>query len=121
MEFLAIDADNSRELLDQFQIAGIPTVLALRDGKVVGRVTGALNETGYRALFDSLISGKKVKLSLSAFDRMLRLTAGILLLTVGVSTSSWLVVGIGGIVAFLGFYDRCPIWATITKRLRKEM
>jgi thioredoxin 1 len=121
VEFLAIDADKSRELLDQFQVAGIPTVLALRDGKVVGRATGALNETGYRAIFDSLLNGKEIKVSLSAFDRMLRLTAGILLLIVGVSTGSWFVLGIGGIVAFLGIYDRCPILAAITKRLKKEM
>jgi thioredoxin len=121
VEFLAIDADKFRELLDQFQIAGIPTVLALRDGKVVGRVTAALNETGYRAIFDSLLNRKEIKVSLSAFDRMLRLTAGILLLIVGVSTGSWFALGIGGIVAFLGIYDRCPIWAKITKQLKKEM
>ena len=121
VDFLAIDADKSRELLDQFQVAGIPTVLALRDGKIVGRVTGALNETGYRAMFDSLISRTEIRVSLSAFDRMLRLTAGALLLAVGVTTSNWFVLGIGGIVSFLGFYDRCPISATITKRLKKEM
>lgn len=120
VKFLAINADKSLELLHQFQIVAIPTVLALRDGKVVGRVTGALNETGYRAMFDSLLNRKEVKVSLSAFDRMLRLTAATLLLIAGVSTGNLFVVRIGGIVAFLGFYDRCPIWATITKQLKKK-
>ena len=119
MEFLAVNADESGDLLDQFQVAGIPTVLALRDGNVVGRVTGAQNEIGYRALFEALVRGKEVKTSLSAFDRMLRLTAGTLLAIIGVSTNHWLVLGIGGMIAFLGVYDRCPIWAAITKQFKK--
>ena len=96
-------------------------LLVVRDGKVVGRVTGALSESGYRSMFDSLITRKEVKVSLSVFDRMLRLTAGTLLLIAGLSTGNLFVVGIGGIVAFLGFYDRCPIWGAITTRLKKEM
>lgn len=118
VEFLPIDADVSRDVLEHFKIIGIPTVMAFRNGEVAARVTGAQNEAGYRAMFEALAEGKEVKVPMSAFDRTLRLGAGALLAMVGISTSNWLVVGIGGIVAFLGVYDRCPIWRALTRALK---
>jgi thioredoxin 1 len=114
VDFLSINADESREVLEQFHVSGIPTVMALRDGKIVGRVTGSQNETGYRSMFMALATGSEVKISLTPFDRYLRLGAGALLLLVGLFTGSWLVISLGGLVAFLGIYDRCPIWAKIS-------
>ena len=120
VEFMPIDADTSRDMLEHFQVIGIPTVLTLRDGKLIGRVTGAQNESAYRTMFDALANGREVKTPISSFDRMLRLGAGALLVAVGFSTGSWLAAGIGGIVAFLGVYDRCPIWRAITGMLRSR-
>jgi thioredoxin 1 len=94
--------------------------LTIRDREVVGRVTGAQNEAGYRAMFEALAEGREVKVPMSAFDRLLRLGAGGLLVMVGLSTSNWLVLGIGGIVAFLGAYDRCPIWRALTGMLKRK-
>lgn len=120
VEFLPIDADVSRDVLEYFKVIGIPTVLTIRGGEVMGRVTGAQNETGYRSMFEALAEGREVKIPMSAFDRMLRLGAGALLVMVGISTSNWLVLGIGGIVAFLGVYDRCPIWRALTGMLKRS-
>lgn len=89
-------------------------MLVLRGGEVLGRITGARNETDYRALFDALADGREVKISLSSFDRMLRLGAGMMLVMVGISTGSWLPAIIGGIVAFMGMYDRCPVWRAVS-------
>ena len=119
VNFLPINADDSVELVEQYKIAGIPTVLAFRQGEVVGRVTGAQNEAGYRAMFDALVGGKEFKGSLTSFDRLLRLGAGVLLMVVGVSTGYWLVIGVGGIVAFLGVYDRCPVWRAFNGTMRR--
>jgi thioredoxin 1 len=77
-------------------------------------VAGAQNEAGYRALFEALAEGREVKIPLSTFDRFLRLGAGALLAMVGISTGNWLLTGAGGVVAFLGVYDRCPIWRAVT-------
>jgi thioredoxin 1 len=121
VEFLPIDADVSRAVLEHFKVIGIPTVLTIRGGEVVGRVTGTQNEAGYRAMFEALAEGREVKVPMSAFDRMLRLGAGALLVMVGISTSNWLVLGIGGIVAFLGIYDRCPIWRAVTKLVSSKI
>jgi len=120
VEFIPISADDSREVLEQFKVIGIPTVLSLRNGKVVSRVTGTQNEGQYRVMFQALADGREVKIPPAPFDRMLRLGAGALLAIVGVLTGSWLVVGIGGILAFLGIYDRCPIWAAILRMLQHK-
>ncbi len=119
VEFMPIDADTSREVLEHFNVIGIPTVLTLRNGKVNSRVTGTQSEVNYRAMFEALAEGKEVKIPIAPFDRMLRLGAGMLLAAVGFSTGNWLVLGIGGIIAFLGIYDRCPIWRALTNMLRR--
>ena len=120
VEFMPIDADASREVLEQFQVIGIPTVLAIRNGEVHGRVTGAQSESSYRAMFEGLIAGRKIKIPMSSFDRTLRLGAGILLMLIGFSAGSWVGVGFGGVIAFLGIYDRCPIWRALTGMLARR-
>lgn len=120
VEFMPINADDSHEVLEQFRVFGIPTVLTLRDGKEVGRVTGAQNEANYRAMFEALAEGKEVKVPLAQFDRILRLGAGALFVMVGISTHNWIVAGIGGMIAFMGIYDRCPIWRALTGMLKRK-
>jgi thioredoxin 1 len=121
VDFLPIDADTSRDVLEHFQIIGIPTVLTFNGGTVVGRVTGAQNASAFRAVFEALATGQQVKIPMSTLDRTLRLGAGGLLVAVGISNGNWLLAGIGGIVAFLGIYDRCPIWRAITTMIRSRM
>lgn len=117
VEFLPINADNSREILETYRVFGIPTVIAIQNGKEVARLTGAQNEARYRAVFESLAQGKKLKIPMTQLDRMLRLGAGGILLMYGVSNSNWLVAVIGGVVAFLGIYERCPIWNALNKNV----
>ncbi len=119
VEFLPVNADDSREILEQFRVFGIPTIITIRNGEEVGRVTGAQNETGYRTMFEALARGKEVNVPLTPFDRMLRMGAGALFIMVGISTSNWIVTGIGGILAFMGIYDRCPIWSALTGMLKR--
>lgn len=114
VQFMPINADDSKEILEQFRVYGIPTVITIRNGQEAGRVTGAQNEAGYRTLFESLSKGQEVKIPMTTFDRMLRLGGGGLFIMIGISTSNWVVAGIGAILAFLGIYDRCPIWNAIT-------
>jgi thioredoxin 1 len=114
VEFLPVNADDSREVLEQFQVFGIPTVITLRDGKEASRITGAQNEKNYRFLFEALSEGREVKVPLTQFDRILRLGAGALFVMIGVSTGNWMVASIGGVIAFMGIYDRCPLWRTVT-------
>jgi thioredoxin 1 len=119
VEFLPINADESRELLEQYKIAGIPTVMAFKNGKVAGKVVGARDEAGFRAMFEALATGNEVKVPMRQFDRTLRLTAGAIIAIIGIITHYWVVVAAGGLIAFLGIYDRCPIWAAITRSFKK--
>jgi len=120
VEFLPINADDSREVLENYHVLGIPTVIAIKNGKEVARVTGAQNEAGYRAVFESLANGQEVKIPMTQFDRMLRLGAGGLLVMYGLPDANWFVVGIGAIIAFLGIYDRCPIWNALTRTFQRK-
>lgn len=120
VEFMPVNADESREVLEKFRVFGIPTVITLRNGKEVGRITGAQNEAGYRAMFEALANGSEVKVPLTQFDRMLRLGAGSVLLMIGISTNNWLLGGIGGLLAFMGIYDRCPIWNAVMGMFRRK-
>lgn len=122
--FMPVNADESRAVLEHFRIFGIPTVLALRGGREVGRVTGARSEADYRAMFESLAEGEEggqeIKVPPAPFDRMLRLGAGALLLIAGLLTGSWLLALAGGLIAFTGIYDRCPVWASLTSMLQRR-
>ena len=121
VEFMPIDADTSHDVLEHFQVIGIPTVLTLRGEKMVGRITGAQNESAYRAMFDALAHDREVKIPISSFDRMLRLGAGTLLVAIAYSTNNWVLAGVGGVIAFLGVYDRCPIWKAITTMIKSRI
>lgn len=120
VEFIPVNADESQEILRQYKVFGIPTVIAIRDGKEAGRITGAQNEAGYRKFFQSLSEGGTVNIPMTPFDRLLRLGAGALFFMIGVSTGNWVAAGVGGILAFMGVYDRCPIWRMLTGMFQRR-
>lgn len=117
--FMQVNADDSPDLVRQFRVMGIPTLLVFQDGAVASRITGARSESDYATMFESLASGRQVKATIPIFDRALRLSAGLLLIAAGYSTGSWLAAGAGALVAFLGVYDRCPVWRALTGAFRR--
>lgn len=116
-----INADEHPQLLGELGISGIPTVLATYEGEIVKRIPGAQSRENYRVMFEALANPGKSAASMSAFDRLIRLSAGIFLFMVGLSIGAPGLMFMGGIVAFLGIYDRCPVWRAITGRLRRRM
>jgi thiol-disulfide isomerase/thioredoxin len=120
VEFLPVNADTAREVLEKYRVFSIPTVIAIQNGKEVARITGAQNEAGYRSVFESLANGREVKIPMTQFDRMLRLGAGGLFVMIGISNGNWLVAGIGTVIAFMGIYDRCPIWNALTNMFQRK-
>lgn len=116
-----VNADNSPEVLQSLKIYGIPTVLLVREGKQIGRYTGAQSRENFRAMFETLAKGgSSVQIALRPFDRVFRIGVGTIIALVGVSNSSWLLIGLGALLAFLGVYDRCPIWRAITSWWRER-
>ena len=109
-----VNADDSPEVLQSLKIYGIPTVLLVRDGKQMGRYVGAQSRENFRAMFEALASGQdRVQIALRPLDRVFRIVAGTVIALVGINTGSWLLVGLGVTLAFMGVYDRCPIWRAI--------
>ncbi|MGV8026564.1 MAG: thioredoxin [Anaerolineaceae bacterium] len=117
--FMQIDADESHDVLSQYHIMSIPTVISFHDGKPLFRVTGVQSEGAYRAMFESAASGAEFKLPMAPLDRTIRLFGGAAIIIAGISNSTWYLIVLGAFIAFLGIYDRCPIWAAITRFFKK--
>lgn len=110
-----VNADDSPEVLQSLKIYGIPTVLLYRDGKQIGRYTGAQSRENFRAMFEALASGESsVQIALRPLDRVFRIGAGTIIAIVGINGGNWLLIALGALLAFLGVYDRCPIWRAVT-------
>jgi thioredoxin 1 len=117
VEFLAINADDSGEVVEHYRVLGIPTVLSFQEGQLVRRITGAQNEANYRRIFEAALQGEVPQLQLARFDRILRLGAGVLLIGAALLTDTWTLALLGGFLGFLGLYDRCPLWKAIRGKL----
>ena len=110
-----VNADDSPEVLQSLKIYGIPTVMLYRDGKPMGRYTGAQSRENFRAMFEALASGDShVQIALRPLDRVFRIGAGTVIALFGISNGNWLLIALGALLAFLGVYDRCPIWRAVT-------
>jgi thioredoxin 1 len=121
VDFWAINVDEHAQLLRELRVFGIPTVLTTRQGEILQKYTGSLSPDKYRDLFESLSNAnQEVVVSIPAFERALRLFAGTLIALAGLSTRTWLLLPTGGLIAFLGIYDRCPIWQAIASRFAKR-
>jgi thioredoxin len=120
VDFVAINADEHPDLLRELKVLGIPTVLLTRDGEIVSKHTGSQPRENYRVMFEVLTHpGQTAIVPMSRFDRFLRLFVGTAIAIIGLSTNTWLLILLGVIIAFLGIYDHCPIWQTITSAVTK--
>ena len=118
-----VNADEQPEILRALRIYGIPTLIAFRDGQAVGRHTGAAGQPALAGLFEAALSGEApARAPLGRSERILRLAVGMTLLALAYSGSfeGWYLVAAlaGGLIAFSGVYDRCPVWRAVTTRFK---
>jgi len=117
-----VNADEQPAILQALHIYGIPTVIAFHDGIEVTRRTGAAPSAALAALFEAAMTGSKpASAGIALPDRLLRLSAGALLIGLGVQghlAGGYLALaGLGALVLFSGVYDRCPIYCAVSARL----
>ena len=122
VELWRINADESPELLNSLKVFGIPTLIAYNQTVELFRKTGSQNIENLSAIFEAASRGEKpIKIGLSAFDRLIRMSAGTILVVVGVINSiQWLPLAAGLIMLFSSVYDRCPIYAAITRWIKSK-
>ncbi|MBN1265009.1 MAG: thioredoxin fold domain-containing protein [Anaerolineales bacterium] len=121
VDFQVINADENQELLQELKIFGIPTLLVLRDGNIIKRITGAQTPAYYRNLFSSLASGEEMELAgPSGLDRILRLGAGAAVSAIAFWYSVPWLLPLGLVIMFTGVYDRCPVWQAVSSRFKNS-
>jgi thioredoxin len=120
VDVLKINADESPEVLKALGVMGIPTVIGFANGKEILRRSGMQSSEVLDILFDSTLHQRKPAIIPPApIDRLIRSGAGLALIVLGwLSGQSFLLMGIGGVLLFSAFYDRCPIYKAIVPRLK---
>jgi thioredoxin 1 len=116
-----VNADENPEVLRHFNVYGIPTLIAFRGDKEVQRGAGVQPPGAMKALFEAAVSGEvKASSGIPIIERVLRLGSGIFLIglgAMGAFAGFYLALAVlGGLVAFSGVYDRCPIWQAIAPK-----
>lgn len=121
VDLLFVNVDEHPDLLKELGIYGVPTLLVTHSGNILRTFPGAQSRENYRVMFEALANpDETVNMSISSLDRFLLLFAGLTLGIAGLSSGAWNLVLLGGLVAFLGVYDRCPIWKAITGHFFKR-
>ncbi len=118
VDFVAINADESPDVVKHLGVLGIPTVLHFEAGAEMGRIIGAQTEAQYRTMFEALATGDEVNIPIAPFDRLLRIGAGSLLMFVGVMTNTIVLAIVGALLAFWGMADRCSLWQSMKSKIK---
>ena len=106
---LSVNADESQDVLQEYGVFTVPTVLVFHDGSEIARRKGAQSESDLRALFEAAVEGEDIP-GMNNRSRILRIAgaAAAFLLSLYVQPAWPLQIGA---VALFGFaiHDRCPI------------
>lgn len=107
VDLVVVDASRQADAVRQLGVMGTPTLIGVRDGIELFRTTGRRNAEELAALFASTVDGStRGKPGVARADRLIRVSAGALLVLVGlVSGPTWLLVAIGGVVAASSISD----------------
>ncbi len=119
VDVLRINADESPDVLKNLGVMGIPTIVGFANGKEILRRTGLQSAEALDILFDATLHERKpLILPPAPIDRLFRTVIGIALIILGWFVGqSILLMALGAVVIFTGFYDRCPVFKAIAPRV----
>ncbi len=118
-QVLAINADESPEVVEQLGITGIPTVLVFRGGQEVARRMGAQSEKDLRGLFEAAVSGAQIP-KVNNVARMVRIFAAALAMGLaGQFEPAWPLQAAAVGLFIWAIHDRCPIIQALKRTLSR--
>jgi thioredoxin 1 len=123
VDVLRLDADENPEVVRDLGVIAIPTLIAFHEGNEVARHTGAAARPGIARLFEAARSGETpVRLGPNLADRLLRVVAGLAMLSLSLRGGwMWLLAPFGVAALFSAVYDRCPLWKAMAPRLAQAL
>ena len=119
VDVLKINADESPEVIQFLGVMGIPTVIGFANGNEIVRRTGLQSHDALDMIFGATLHQNRAVITPPApLDRWIRSGAGLALTALGwFWGQSMLLVGLGGVLLFSAFYDRCPIYKALAPRV----
>lgn len=114
-----INADEAPEVVRSLKVMGIPTMIGYSQGHEIIRKTGVQSLESLDILFDATLHQRSaVILPPAPVDRWIRSIAGLLLIVLGWSLwHSLIITGMGAVILFSAFYDRCTIFRAVAPRV----
>jgi len=117
---VAINADESHDLVARLKIYAIPTVLVYRGGRETSRRMGAQGAADLRALFTAAVEGRTAP-KLTNRTRIVRILAAALAIGFAERVDpSWPLYAFGAGLFFSAIHDRCPVWQAIVGLFKKS-
>lgn len=120
VDVLKINVDESPDVMKELQVMSIPTVIGFSNGTEILRRTGMQTAGMLDFFFEATMNGKKPDIMPPApAARIFRTIIGLGVVLFGWFTGkSILLIVLGGLIIFSGYYDRCPIFRAIFPRIR---
>ncbi len=120
VDLLRVNADEAPEVARQCRVMGIPTLIAYKGGKEIFRKVGVQSDEGLEAVFEGAQAVQPPKTTLQPIERWFRFLSGAALTAFGVARGpAWVLVVVGLLVIFSAVYDRCPIYAAVSERVKR--
>ncbi len=120
VDVLKINADESPEIMKELGVMSIPTVIGFANGVEILRRSGMQTQGMLDFFFDATFNQKKPAVMPPApAARVIRTILGASLLIAGwFIDRSILLMVLGGLVIFSGYYDRCPVFIALAPRVK---
>jgi thioredoxin 1 len=120
VDVLKINADESPDVMKKLGVMSIPTVIGFANGEEILRRSGMQTQSMLDFFFDATLNQKKLAIMPPApAIRVIRTILGLSLLIVGwFLNRSIILMVLGAVVIFSGYYDRCPIFKAFAPRFK---
>ncbi len=112
VEVFKLNADESQPVVKALGVLGLPTTIVYRNGKELGRRTGAIGRADLAGIFEAALSESASSIpGMSRNARLFRLAlASVVLLFAVVLNGGWPAYVVAGLLFFLALSDKIAPW-----------